>query len=172
MWRFKRYLDITYFFEGHKFWLILMSTNLETPTNHALVGHIWPQTWKPQKKYIFVFIFKQGKQCKNAELADVGGKLSPSGHQMYQASIDNVHNCSWKPGCLLCECRVWIVFEKWPLHMWGPHCQCAQLYLYNSFQVQRIAYMFMNEDTVFQTKIVAVEFHVSFVLPSGYHYWR
>ena len=33
--------------------------------------------------YIFVFIFKQGKQCKNAELADVGGKLSPSGHQMY-----------------------------------------------------------------------------------------
>ena len=35
--------------------------------------------------------------------------------------------------------------------------------------------MFMNEDTVFQMiaqKIVAVEFHVSFVLPFGYHYWR
>ena len=74
---------ITYFFEGHKFWLILMSTNLETPTNHTLVGHIWPQTWTPPKNYIYVFIFKQGKQCKNAELADVGGKLSPSGHQMY-----------------------------------------------------------------------------------------
>ena len=59
--------------------------------------------------------------------------------------------------------------------MLGPHCQCTKLYLDNSFQVHRIADMFMNEDTVFQTiaqKIFAVEFHMSFVLPSGYHYWR
>ena len=33
--------------------------------------------------YIFVFIFEHGKQCKNAELVDVAGKLSPSGHLMY-----------------------------------------------------------------------------------------
>ena len=105
---------ITYLFEGHKFWLILMSTNLETPTNHTLVGHIWPQT--PQKNYIYVFIFKQGKQCKNAELVDVGGKLSPSGHQMYQASIDNVNNCSWKPNCLRCECI--------QLSLKSDHCIC------------------------------------------------
>ena len=88
--------------------------NLETPTNHTLVGHIWPQT--PQKNYIYVFIFKQGKQCKNAELVDVGGKLSPSGHQMYQASIDNVNNCSWKPNCLRCECI--------QLSLKSDHCIC------------------------------------------------
>ena len=87
-----------------------MSTNLETPTNHALVGHIWPQTWKPQKNTYLCSFSSKGSSVRMPSLQtwegnchQVATKCVRQALTMYIilvenliACVVNVYNCRWK----------------------------------------------------------------------------
>ena len=108
---------ITYFFEGHKFWLILMSTNLETPTNHALVGHIWPQTWKPQKNTYLCSFSSKGSSVRMPSLQtwegnchQVATKCVRQALTMYTIVFENLVAC--------------FVNVEYELFLKSDHCIC------------------------------------------------
>ena len=84
-----------------------MSINLETPTNHILVGHIWPQT----KKVTFLCSFSsKGSSVRMPSLQtwegnchQVATKYIRQALTMYTivvgnviACFVNVYNCRWK----------------------------------------------------------------------------